>query len=153
MFTDLLEVIAKDAVGNLGNDVIASQRNKGLRASGRSAASLEVRSQAGDHRVATQLWGDISFTWQANGRRPNKSGKPSRRMVEELTVWLKYKGLDYSPWAVATNIAKKGIDVPNPHNPGGVLSEPLDAKRIKELVGPRIQGAVFKELKSMLFNV
>ena len=153
MFLDLSEIILNDGMGNLGNDVIESQRGKGLRASGESADSIHVITQASGSRVVSQLWGSITFTWQQNGRPPNKSGKPSRKMVEELAVWLKIRGLDYSPWAVATNIAKHGIPVPSRNNPGGVLSEPLNPERVKAILGPRLREGVLSALRSSLFDL
>lgn len=150
MFLDLAEVILGDGMGNLGNDVIESQRAKGLRASGKSAASIRSNVNVAPTQLVGQLWGSVTFTWQQNGRKPNKSGKPSREMVNQIAEWLQIKGLDYSPWAVATNIAKHGIPVPNQHNPGGVLSDPLNAERVKGILGPRLRGAILSELKSFL---
>lgn len=152
MFLDLSEIILTDGMGNLGNDIINTQRDKGLRASGESAASLHVITEVKPDQLVSQLRGSETFIWQQNGRKPNRSGKPSRKMVDELAVWLKLRGLDYSPWAVATSIAKKGIPVPNPNNPGGVLSEPLNTERVKGILGPRLREAIFKSLKSDLFK-
>lgn len=152
MFTDFAEVVMQDGMGSLSNDVAASQQSRGLRASGKSADSLMPTTEVFEARVVGQLWGDKSWYFQQNGRGPNKSGKPNWALVQAIEAWVKVKGISISPWAIATKIAREGIKVPNRFNPGGVLSEPLNPERVKGLLGPRLRGAVLKELRSTIFD-
>jgi len=152
MFFDLAQVILQDGMVNLANDVAESQAKKGLKASGASAASLRPETTADGNSLSGKLYGSVTFTWQQNGRKPNKSGKPSRALVEGIEAWMKWRGMSGSPWGIATNIAKYGITVPNANNPGGVLSEPLAIERVKAILKPRLKEAIFKELKSTLFT-
>lgn len=68
-------------------------------ASGASAASLRVETQ----KFAGQLFGAKYFAFQFEGRAPG-----TMPPISKIVQWLKVKRLKLNPWAVATNIKKKG---------------------------------------------
>ena len=152
MIIDIAQVILDDGMVNLANDVLSSYSQKGLRKSGKTGDSLRWAVDVSGTQLSGKLYGSITWTWLEKGRGPNRSGKPSRKMVEAIAEWMQLSGLSGSPWGIATNIAKYGIQVPNKHNPGGVLSDPLNVERVKKILGPRLKEAVFKELRSTIFN-
>lgn len=152
MIIDIASTILDDGMGNLANDVIASANSKGLTKSGRTNKSLRWAVDVSGTQLSGKLYGSITWVWLQKGRGPNKSGKPSRAMVDSIAEWMQLAGLSGSPWGIATNIAKYGTKVPNAHNPGGVLSEPLAVERVKKILGPRLKEAIFKDLRSTIFN-
>lgn len=87
---------------NIEGEIIAQQQNRGLRASGASADSLR--------HTATETEGEIVgsgyFVQQIKGRRPG-----TLPPVSAIQDWIKAKGLDLNPWAVAVNMKKKGTTI------------------------------------------
>lgn len=134
------------------SDVKASQSAKGLRDTGASAASLRAITTRQGTIVRLQLLGLARWRLQQNGRGPNKSGKPSRAQVEGIKAWLKRKGLTIPAYAIAVKQAREGTRVPNPFNSGGVLSEPLNAKRVTGFVKTGIRSYLIQSAKSILFS-
>ncbi|GAB3552874.1 hypothetical protein [Spirosoma fluminis] len=154
MLTDVISPILADGMNDLLAQVQESQRSKGIRDTGASAASLHVELVSSDTTIAGQLRGFERFRYQQNGRGPNKSRKPSRELVERIRGWAQRHGIEIkAAYPIALKIASEGIEVPNPHNPGGVLSDVLNHDNVKALLRPRIRQATFKELKSQLFNL
>ncbi|RIV19729.1 hypothetical protein DYU11_22635 [Fibrisoma montanum] len=136
----------------LADDVRDSQSRKNLRASGRSAASVRHLATQNGRRAKLQLLGSAYFRFQQNGRGPNRSGKPSREMVDALRDWTKRRGLPVrAAYPIALNIARKGIKVPNPYNPGGVLSDVLNRKRIVGLLKPPLKAQLVADVRSLIF--
>lgn len=105
----------------------------GLRASGSFERGLEGEVKG---NVIT-MWGAHHSLFMEQGRRAG--GMPP---VERIAEWIENKkGLpqsfienkDQIKWAIAKNIAKQGIKVPNKHNKGGVISKPLEQFLTTEL--------------------
>lgn len=136
----------------LVEDVRTSQRRKGLRASGRSAASTRAVVRTNQSRKRLQILGAKHWRFQQNGRGPGKFPKPSRKMVLAIEEWLKERGLNIPAYAVAFKINRDGIKVPNQFNPGGVLSEPLAIKRVTGLMKTALRPQYIKAAKSILFS-
>lgn len=132
--------------------VITSQKSKGLKASGESARSLRLSVTRHGKLHRLQLLGLARFRFQQSGRGPGKFKRPPRAMVAAIADWLQIKGLDIPAYAVAMKINKEGIDVPNPHNAGGVLSEPLNPKRIRGILKTGIRPVLIQSAKSNLFS-
>ncbi|GAB3643941.1 hypothetical protein [Spirosoma arcticum] len=131
--------------------VVVSQRKKGLRASGRSAASLRKTVARSGAVVTLQLLGKAYFYQQQNGRRPS-SKKPSRAMVESIREWTKIRGITIPAYAIAMKIHRQGITVPNSHNPGGVLSDVLNTKRVTGILKTAIRPVLIESARSTLFS-
>jgi len=153
MIIDVAEVILNDVLGNLANDIIELQTREGIRDTGASAGSLHWNVATTDRTLNGQLFGFKRFWYQQHGRGPNKSRKPSKELVKQIRAWTARKGIpEEAAYPIALKIARVGTPVPNPYNPGDVLSRPLDVQRVKEIVRPRLREAVFKEFKSMFLN-
>lgn len=140
-----------DLMLSIADDLVESQRSKGLRASGQSANSLVVRTGTQGTQTVSQLRGVDYWRYQQQGRSPGKYPKPSKRFVQAIKEWLSIRGLDYSPYAVAFKINRDGIRVPNRFNPGGVLN-PLDPERVKAKIKPLLRSHILKSATSMFFK-
>lgn len=153
MLSEIAEPILEDGINELRSQLIANQQKKRLRDRGGSANSLRVEVISKDGSIAGQLYGFERWIIQQKGRGPNKSGKPGRELVERIRGWAKRHGIEEkAAYPIALKIARVGTLVPNPHNPGGVLSEVLNADNVRGLIAPRLRGALFAGIKSALFT-
>ena len=148
MLTDkaVLEQKGEEYVGA----VIDSQQKKGLRASGYSAKNTRFEVAQIGTRSSLVLLGPAYYRQQAYGRRPSgQKVRPWPEFIKKIELWMDDKGISIPKKAaggIAYNILNNGIPVPNPHNPGGVLSEPLNAQRIttdlKQTLTPLIRHGI-----------
>lgn len=132
--------------------VVVSQRSKGLRASGRSANSLRLEVTGSGTIKRLQLFGLARWRFQESGRGPGRYKYPSRKMVASIAEWIKDKGLNIPAYPVAVKINRDGIKVPNDFNSGGVLSEPLNADRVRSLAKAKLRPIIFQSAKSTFFS-
>ncbi|GAB3882758.1 hypothetical protein [Spirosoma agri] len=130
--------------------VVVGQQRRGMRASGRSAASLRKEVSQSGHIHTLRILGKAYFYQQQNGRRPSNK-KPSRAMVESLREWIKIRGLGIPPYALAMKIQRDGIKVPNRFNSGGVL-DPLKPDRVRSILKPFIRPILIESAKSTFFK-
>ena len=78
----------------------------GQRATGKTQAALREYSPEPD---VARLVGPFYIRALDKGVAPNpKFKKPSLSFVENIHAWLRARNLAANPWAVATNILKKG---------------------------------------------
>lgn len=151
MFTELATDIMTNEFEGLGEDVRVSQRQKGIRDTGRSAASIRVVSVGSGESFRVQLRGMSRLRFQNEGRGPNRSGKPSRDMVQALREWAVRHGMDEAAgYPIALKIAREGIRVPNRFNPGRVLDDPLDPRAVRDRIVPRMKQGFLTEIRSEL---
>lgn len=136
----------------LVKDVRLSQRDKNLRVSGRSAASTRAEVTADGPKKRLQLFGLARWRFQQSGRGPGKYKWPSKKMVLAIEEWVKARGLSIPAYAIAMKINRDGIHVPNQFNPGGVLSEPLAAKRVTGILKTKLRPMYIQSAKSILFS-
>jgi hypothetical protein len=101
---------------------IATQ--KGLSASGKTLASLEVVSTENGY----ELQANSSIYFMEHGRGPTHPGATQGNpdLVEIIEDWLQAKGLDINPYAVANTIHKNGTRLFRAGGNSGVLSIPLN---------------------------
>lgn len=149
-FVGVEEALSKKG-DQLISAVIDSQQRKGLRASGQSAASLHKRITKSGTVWTLDILGRAYFFQQQNGRRPS-SKKPSRAMVQSIEEWTKVRGISIPAYAIATKIQRDGIKVPNPFNPGGVLSEPLNTDNVISSLKASVRAILIEEAKSTFFK-
>ena len=134
-------------------DVLQSQRDKDLVASGRTGRSLRKEATFRRHGASLRLIGSKVFRYLQDGRGPNKSRRPGRKMITDLTEWVKLKGIPVKAvWPIAINIAKNGTQVPNPNNPGGVLSDPLSRSNLQQSLLPKVAAAVRYDVVQQLLG-
>ncbi|WP_338876954.1 hypothetical protein WBJ53_14955 [Spirosoma sp. SC4-14] len=149
-FVGIEEALTKKG-GDFIEAVVVSQRQKKLRASGRSAASLHKRVTRSGTVLTLEILGAAYFYQQQNGRRPS-SKRPSRAMVESIKEWTKIRGINIPAYAIAMKIQRDGIKVPNPFNPGGVLSEPLNPDKVRSSLKVAIRPILIEGAKSTFFK-
>lgn len=132
--------------------VVVSQQSKRLRDTGYSAENTRFEVTIQSETLVLSLIGPAYWRQQQYGRGPNKSRKPSRAMVEKMKGWAVRHGMDESAgYPIALKIAREGIEVPNPHNPGGVLSDPLGPERILPDLKQSLSPLLRQSVKALLF--
>lgn len=131
------------------DDILRNYNEMGLRASGEFERQLEIVKEEGRIRLlaAPHSW------YMENGRGAGKA--PPREVILQ---WIRDKSLVFegitdnqAAYLICRKIAREGITVPNPYNPGGVISNILDADfemNLKEKVGEAIKEIVIKNLKA-----
>lgn len=148
-----IEAAADRVIDGLIADTVESQRKKGLYASGKSAKSLRRIAQRSGTIISRQIVGAAHWKYQQNGRGPSRSGRGGgRSLVDALREWKKHKGIEINEYALAKKIHREGIRVPNRFNPGGVLSEPLNAKRVTGLLKTAVRSELIQSIRSELFS-
>ncbi|WP_157627139.1 hypothetical protein [Spirosoma luteum] len=134
--------------------VIQSQRQKGLRASGYSADNTRFEVMLQGRSVTLQLLGPAYWRQQAYGIRGRGGNRrPSTAFVGIIRNWIRVKGLSIplsAAGAIAYNIVNNGIQVPNPHNPGGVLSDALRPADIVARMKATYIPLIRQEIKTQL---
>jgi hypothetical protein len=113
----------------------------GLRASGRFAQSLEsFVFDLPDGNLRGRIEGVDYTQFMVNGRGRNRKQSPEQLAAwvgwagsTFLKQWVRDKGLNISPYAVAWKIAKEGIKVPNRYNKGTLLSMVFTSQWYAEL--------------------
>ncbi|GAB3994606.1 hypothetical protein GCM10028807_32570 [Spirosoma daeguense] len=133
--------------------VVQSQQQKGLRDTGYSADNTFAQVRLGSSGFTLEIVGPAYWRFQERGRGPNRSGKPSRDMVQKMKAWAVRHGMpEEAGYPIAAKIAREGIAVPNAYNPGGVITDPLDATRIAQEVSSELAPIIKEEIKTTLFG-
>jgi hypothetical protein len=135
-------------------DLIANYKRLGLKASGKWESDLESKIEEKPGRYIISFLGSKHSQFMVNGRLRNASQTPEsiRAFVgwagsTFLAQWVKDKGLNISPFAVAYKIARQGIKVPNRFNSGTLLSDIINDQRISDLLGD-IMGVMVNEIRT-----
>ena len=138
-------------------DLIKSYDEKGLRASGQYADELKAIVVQSGTKINAKIVGPIQSIFMEGGRGPNRdqSQQAVKNLGWYLKQWVADKGIDVNPYAAAHKIVYSGIQVPNPHNPGGVISDVINDEWFKQLnkvigldVLQSIQSDVLKQFKA-----
>jgi len=105
---DIVNARSIELVNNIRANLGASGQNATLRTS----QSLRVEVQEQGPNVKMKLFGRPFFMTVQTGRKPTPDKKPSREMIENISVWARARNLDESAvWAIATKIQKKGTQL------------------------------------------
>ena len=129
-----MPISIKDTVEKYFNqtvkELIENYDKLGLRASGRYARELKSVVTASGTKITAQIIGPVQSYYMEQGRGPNKdrSHQSVKNLGWHLKQWVADKGIDVNPYAAAHKIVNEGIKVPNPFNPGGVISDVIDDK-------------------------
>ena len=138
-------------------ELIKSYDEKGLRASGQYADELEAIVVQSGTKINAKIVGPIQSIFMEGGRGPNRnqSQQAVKNLGWYLKQWVADKGIDVNPYAAAHKIVYLGIQVPNPHNPGGVISDVIDDEWFEQLnkvigldVLQSIQSDVLKQFRA-----
>lgn len=142
--------ILKEHLDKTRNDLIGSYRAKGLKASG-SAENLIVDVANKGFETVGKIAGGVQWYHMQNGRKPNKKKTKGQIyfLYKILQVWAEQKGIQINEWLAAKKIVEKGIQVPNRHNPGGVISDVINDKWLEEL-NVKLRNSVVEEYKSII---
>jgi hypothetical protein len=86
-----------------------------------------------------------------HGRRPNKKQTKGQIyfLSKILDTWAEQKGIKINTWLAAQKIVVHGIQVPNKHNPGGVISDVINQEWL-DGVGKELGIAVVEEFKTIV---
>jgi len=137
--------------------LIDSYDQKGLRASGKYARELQSVITSSGTNINAKITGPPESYYMEHGRGPNRvqNLQAVRSMGWHLQKWVQDKGIQVNPYAAAHKIVYEGIRVPNPFNPGGVISDVINDNWFKELfkilrseIVTYIKSDVLKQLKS-----
>ena len=138
--------------------LIANYDRLGLRASGQWAETLAPFKEISRDKIKTGIEGQDYTFWIENGRKPNADQIPEaiRAWVgwagsTFIDKWVKDKGINANPYAVAYKIARAGWSVPNTHNSGGLVSDVVTNERIQEL-NRNLILYVIQEFKSTIIK-
>ena len=113
----------------------------GLQASGNWPKQLKDEVTQKGSNINISIYGEQYTGALINGRSRNKNNdKESLRKFAGwagstfIAKWVKDKGLNLNPYAVAYSIGEKGINVPNKYNTGKLISDVINEKSINDLV-------------------
>ena len=150
----MIDEIVTNWLNDCQADLVDNYNKIGVRASGNWEQELETYNRVQPFNIVAGIKGAPYTQFPSNGRNPNKnqSEEAIRKWVgwagsTFIKKWVEDKGLDLSPYAVAAKIAKKGWEVPNRFNPGGLVDGVITDTRIK-LLTDNIIGGMIKELRS-----
>lgn len=138
-------------------DLVKSYESKGLRASGEYGRELRVIISQQGTKINAKITGPIQSIFMEGGRGPNKdtSHQAVKNLGWHLKQWVADKGINVNPYAAAHKIVNKGITVPGPYNPGGVISDIINDNWFTELnkilrfdVVSSIRSDVLKQFKA-----
>ncbi len=136
-------------------DLLNAQSQRGLKASGYSARNTRSVVEIDAKTITLSLIGPAYWKNQDRGRGPNRrKGRPSTAFVQTIREWIQIKGLSIplsAAGAIAYKIVNTGIQVPNPHNPGGVLSETLQPARIGAEIKTALRSKLVSNIRAQLF--
>ena len=117
-------------------DFIANYHAKGLKASG----NLERKARVESTETKSEFWVPQYTGALLYGRSKNSNQSPEAKLkfmrwagYYIFTKWVKDKGLNLNPYALAWHIADKGITVPNTHNDGNLYKDTFTQARFNEL--------------------
>jgi hypothetical protein len=113
----------------------------GLKASGKWGEELDPKVEQTQTGIKAKVLGLDYTEWIANGRQPNKDQSKARGFAAwaskpngAIYNWCKAKGVDtVAAFPIALKIAKKGWQVPNTYNKGGLVTDVINETKIKSL--------------------
>ncbi len=140
-----MELILKDAIDAL---FIPHFMALGMNASGQWKNNVEARGNT--------IWGMDYTEYLANGRSPNSNQSPEALKAwvgwagsTIIAQWVKDKGLNLNPYAVAQNIARKGTTWKQ--KGGSDLLEFLNSKPFLDFIQNRIVEKLGENIRSKLY--
>lgn len=150
----MIKQLVEDWDKGVKSDLVANYIRLGLKASGEWEQELESRISVTADNINIKYLGAPYTEQLERGRRPNKNQSPSKLRAwvgwagsTFLKDWVRNKGLDINPFAVAYKIAREGIKVPNPNNAGGLVSDVINESRIQNLID-ELKIFVIEDIKS-----
>lgn len=154
----MIEQIVNNWTTGVEQELIQNYNKLGLRASGAWASSISNEQKTTQTNINVKIFGNDYTQYLENGRGKNKNQSPEglRKWVgwagsTFLKDWVKAKGKNISPFAIAYKIAREGIKVPNANNKGGLVTDVITDQKIKQLY-KEVGGVLINEIKSDIIN-
>lgn len=154
----MIEQIVNNWLNGIEQDLIKNYNRLGLRASGEWEKSLEQFTEVKSGKLKAGILGNDYTYFMENGRGPNKDQNPEtlKKWVgwagsTFLDKWVKDKRINVDPFAAAYSIARRGIQVPNRYNAGGLVSDVVTKQRVYEL-NKSLIGYFAEDLKSTIIK-
>ena len=129
---------------NMAKRYRTSRGERWINASGRSSAAFKVEDKDGVH---------VRLVYKGDDVAPLETiqyGTTGVAPVSVLSDWIKDKGLDLNPWAVRTNIKKRGGTErhvePQDWVVGPVVEAAVDA------LNEQLPAAAVRQVRDMLFR-
>ena len=137
----VFEKAAQDYVKRIRENLAST----GTDASGKTSASVSYRATEGGFEV---IGGREYFPAVETGSKPSDK-KPGRKMIESITSWKAIRGLQWSPWAIAYSILKRGSSLWRKGGRKNIYSNVrADAqKEVPELIGKALRRDVLNKVK------
>ena len=105
---DIVNVRGIELVNNIRANIGASGQNATMRTSN----SLRFEITGEGTKIKFKLFGREFFMAIQTGRRPTPDKKPSRGMIQNITMWVAARGIDESAiWGIATKIQQEGTQL------------------------------------------
>lgn len=137
----MIKELVEDWTRKIEAGLINNYNRLGLNASGDWGREVESVSKVSQTTINIKFLGAPYTGVLTEGRKPNKNQDPSvlHKWVgwagsTILKDWVNQKGISANPFAVAYKIAREGIKVPNPNNPGTLISDVINEKTIQDLI-------------------
>jgi hypothetical protein len=129
--TDTSMTALQDYFNTIRQQIIDIATQKGMLATGKTLASLEVVPTQNGY----ELQANSSIYFLEHGRGPTHPGatQGNPNLAEIIEDWLQAKGLDINPYAVANTIHKKGTRLFRAGGNSGVLSVPLNLDTLDDV--------------------
>ncbi len=119
--------------------LVSNYNAMGLKASGGWEQELNATVEVTPQRIKAKIDGAHYTHYLVHGRKPNKN--QSKLVGFALWAgntfikdWVEQKGIMANPIGVAYNIGKKGIEVPNRHNNGRLVTDAFPESEITALM-------------------
>ncbi|MBW4889857.1 hypothetical protein KXQ82_09025 [Mucilaginibacter sp. HMF5004] len=121
----------QDYFNAIRQQIIDSAIQKGMSATGKTLASLEVIPTENGY----ELQANSNIYFMEHGRGPTHSGATGGNpdLAEIIEDWLQAKGLNINPYAVANTIHKHGTRLYRAGGNSGVLSVPLNLDTLDDV--------------------
>lgn len=105
---DVTKILSEFGI-QMMNDIRANMGAAGQNATGETGNSLRIEIKQEGKKYKLQLLGRPYFMTVQTGRKPTPDKKPSRQMINSITMWAEARSIDLNAvWAIATKIQQRG---------------------------------------------
>lgn len=128
-------------VNDVEKALVSEYISSGRKTSGNWAKQLTDEITVTETNINVKILGAQYTGAMVNGRKPNT--KQSKESIKAfvgwagstfLSDWVKQKGINANPYAIAYSIARDGVKVPNRYNDGKLLDNVFTEQRINDLI-------------------
>lgn len=151
MTADVIKILS-----HYGESVVTQIRNN-LRttktdATGKTAKSLGYKVHEDGSKIVLTVFGKKYFTVVETGRVATKGQKPSKQFVANIAEWIKVRGIDASPYAIARSINEHGSKLKQKGGRKDIFSNVINHSLIEQ-IGKSILDLKSKELVTNIKHI